>query len=210
MRRTTFLGITLILALAGTACTPAATAIPATPIPTIAVPVTGETARPSIVITATSTVAEATSTAAATIVGSPSAEGTQETPGTTPEALTDTSIRIGATTSTGVSEPFLADQTGRSVYLYTEDTQNSGESACTDDCETNWQPVIVKGTPSAGSGANTGMLGFITRDDDTMQATYNGWPLYYYSGDRTVGARNGQGLENSWFLVSAVGLPIQH
>ena len=205
MRRMTFLGITLILALIGVACTPAATA---TQIPTIAVPVTGATARPpSIVITATLPVVEATSTAAATLA-SPTGEGT--TDATTPESQTDTSVRIGATTSTGVSEPFLVDQTGRSLYLYTEDTQNAGESACTDDCETNWQPLIVKGTPSAGSGANTGMLGIITREDGTMQATYNGWPLYYYSGDRTVGARNGQGLENRWFLVSATGNPIQH
>jgi predicted lipoprotein with Yx(FWY)xxD motif len=206
MRRITFLGITLTLALVGTACTPAATA---TQIPTIAVPITGVTARPAVVITATSPVSEATSTAAVPVVGSPSAEGTQETPGTTPESQTDTSVRIGATTSTGVSEPFLVDQTGRSLYLFTEDTQNSGESACTDDCATNWQPVIVKGIPSAGSGANTGMLGVIPRDDGTMQATYNGWPLYYYSGDRTVGTRNGQGIDNSWFLVSATGNPIQ-
>ena len=205
MRRITFLGIALILALIGVACTPAATA---TQLPTVAVPVTGATARPpSIVITATLPVVEATSTAAATL-GSPTGEAT--TDATTPESQIDTSVRVGATTSTGVSEPFLVDQTGRSLYLYTEDTQNSGESACTDDCGTNWQPLIVKGTPSAGSGANTGMLGVITRDDGTMQATYNGWPLYYYSGDRAVGARNGQGLENRWFLVSATGNPIQH
>ena len=207
MRRMTFLGITLTLVLIGAACTPTATA---TQLPTIAVPVTGATARPpSIVITATLPVVKVTSTTAAPVVGSPTGETTQETPGT-PESQTDTSVRIGATTAAGVSEPFLVDQTGRSLYLYTEDTQNGGESACTDDCETNWQPLIVKGTPSAGSGANTGMLGVITRDDGTMQATYNGWPLYYYSGDRVVGARNGQGLENRWYLVSATGNPIQH
>jgi predicted lipoprotein with Yx(FWY)xxD motif len=93
--------------------------------------------------------------------------------------------------------------------MYTNDTQNSGTSACTDDCATTWLPVTVTGVPTAGSGVNTAMLGVITGSDGNMQATYNGWPLYYYSGDRTIGAKSGQGLENSWFLVSAAGNAIQ-
>jgi predicted lipoprotein with Yx(FWY)xxD motif len=53
------------------------------------------------------------------------------------------------------------------------------------------------------------MLGTITRDDGTMQATYNGWPLYYYSGDAAPGDINGQGMEGLWFLVSDLGDAIQ-
>jgi predicted lipoprotein with Yx(FWY)xxD motif len=53
------------------------------------------------------------------------------------------------------------------------------------------------------------MLGTIKREDGTLQAAYNGWPLYYYSGDRGIGAMNGQGVDNSWFLVSATGNAIQ-
>ena len=203
MRRVAFLGIVLTFALVMAACTPAA---PATQIPTLPLPVTGNTPRPAVVITATSADTEATSTAPAP-VESPTGEATTDT--TTPGTTTDTSIRIGASTSTSVREPFLVDQTGRVLYLFTQDTQNSETSACNDECATNWPPVIVKGIPSAGSGVNTGLLGAITRDDGAMQATYGGWPLYYYSGDRTPGAMNGQGMENSWFLVSATGNPIR-
>jgi predicted lipoprotein with Yx(FWY)xxD motif len=43
--------------------------------------------------------------------------------------------------------------------------------------------LIVTGTPQAGAGVNASLLGTITRQDGTMQATYNGWPLYTYSID---------------------------
>ena len=196
MKRMSFLRIASLLAFVVAACSPAATA---TQIP---VPVSGNTALPpAIVITETLPVVEATATTAA-MVESPSGETTSTA---APETQRDTSIRISATTSTGVREPFLVDQTGRTIYLYTQDTPDSGTSACTDTCATTWLPVSVTGVPTAGSGVNSRMLGVIPRSDDKMQATYNGWPLYYYSGDRTIGAKNGQGLDNSWFLVSAAG-----
>ena len=194
-RRATFPGVVMILALVMAACAPAATA---TEMPTVSVPVTGDTATPGVVMTATS--AETPTSAAP--AESPTAEATTG-------ATTDTAVRIAASSSTAVSEPFLVDQTGRTLYATTNDTQNSGASSCTAECLTEWPPVIVTGTPTAGTGVDASLLGTITRDDGTMQATYNGWPLYYYSGDQAAGAMNGQGMENSWFLVSATGNAIQ-
>ncbi len=203
MRRILFLGVILTLVLA--ACTPAAATQP----PTLPVPVTGNTPRPPVANPVASAAPAVTSTSAAP-AESATAETTTDTgPAGTEAPAVDTSVRIGASTSTGVPEPFLIDQTGRALYLFTEDEQNSGTSACTDDCATTWLPVLVKGMPTAGSGVNTGMLGTIKRQDGTLQATYNGWPLYYYSGDRGIGAMNGQGVDNSWFLVSATGNAIQ-
>jgi predicted lipoprotein with Yx(FWY)xxD motif len=108
-----------------------------------------------------------------------------------------------------VGEPFLVDQASRTLYLFTNDPQNNGTSTCTDECLTIWPPVLVSGVPTAGTGVDASLLGTITRDDNTMQATYNGWPLYYYSGDRAAGERAGQGMGNSWFMVSAAGNAIQ-
>jgi predicted lipoprotein with Yx(FWY)xxD motif len=205
MRRIPFLGVVLTLALILAACAPGT----ATQAPQVPVPVTGNTARPAVVATRTSAAPAATSTGAVP-AGSPTAETTADTTATeAPGIATDPSVRIGASTSTAVSEPFLVNQTGRALYLFTEDEQNSGTSACTADCATTWLPVTVKGVPAAGSGVNTGMLGTIKREDGTLQATYNGWPLYYYSGDRSVGAITGQGVDNSWFLISATGNAIQ-
>jgi predicted lipoprotein with Yx(FWY)xxD motif len=207
MRRIPFLGVVWTVTLILAACAPATpTQAPQVQVP---VPVTGNTARPAVVATRTSAAVAATSTSPAP-AGSPTAETTADTTATeAPGIATDPSVRIGASTSTAVSEPFLVNQTGRALYLFIEDEQNSGTSACTADCATTWLPVTVKGVPAAGSGVNTGMLGTIKRDDGTLQATYNGWPLYYYSGDRSVGAVNGQRVDNSWFLVSATGNAIQ-
>jgi predicted lipoprotein with Yx(FWY)xxD motif len=106
-----------------------------------------------------------------------------------------------------VSEPFLVDQSGRALYVYAKDTQNSGTSACTGDCANTWIPVTA--TLTAGSGVNAALLGTITRDDGTTQATYNGWPLYYNAADTGAGSLTGQGMEGVWFLVSATGNAIK-
>jgi predicted lipoprotein with Yx(FWY)xxD motif len=108
-----------------------------------------------------------------------------------------------------VSEPFLVDQLGHALYLFTTDTQNGGSSDCTDECLTQWQPVIVTGTPQAGNGVNASLLGAIPQDGGTLQATYNGWPLYTYTGDAAPGNIHGQGMNGAWFLVSGTGNAIQ-
>ena len=211
MRRTLILGVVLMLALALQACAtstpiaPAAapTTVVVTNLPTESVPVTGNTetsvapatdAPGDITGTSTTEAGLATSTSEATSEAGPTV---------------DTSVRIGTSTSTSASEPYLVDQQGRALYLYTADTQNSGTSTCTADCLTQWQPVIVTGLPQAGNGVNAGLLGTITRDDGTLQATYNGWPLYTYTGDTAPGTTSGQGMGGAWFLVSGAGNSIQ-
>ena len=193
MRRSTFLGVVLVLALALAACAPAATEVP-----TLSVPVTGPSDTPAAVMT--DTPAETATEAA---VETPTTEATEA-------ATSTTGVSIMTSTSADVSEPFLVDQDGRTLYVTSDDTQNSGASSCTDsECTTEWPAVIVTGTPTAGTGVDASMLGTITREDGTMQATYNGWPLYYFSGDTAAGDMNGKGMEGAWFLVSAAGTAIQ-
>ena len=73
----------------------------------------------------------------------------------------------------------LTNSAGFTVYWFAPDTSTT--SNCTGSCATYWPPV--KGPATAGSGV-TGTLGTITRSDGTMQATYDGHPLYTYAGDR--------------------------
>ena len=72
-----------------------------------------------------------------------------------------------------------------------------GTSTCNTGCETTWPPLLVN------DGAATGVpgLGTIVRNDTTVQATYNGRPLYFYSGDTATGDTNGQGLGGVWWTV---------
>lgn len=202
MKRMTLAGALIVLALALAACAPA----PATEAPTLSVPVTGDTETPEFGITETVLpTGTATSDAAIASPTSDSGMATTETAPTT----TGTGLTISASNSAGFSEPFLVDQEGRTLYLFTSDTQNSGTSSCTGDCLAEWPPVAVVENPQAGEGVDAALLGTITRDDGSLQAAYNGWPLYYYTGDAAPGDVNGQGLGGVWYLVSGAGNAIQ-
>lgn len=197
MRRLTLLSAFMILVMALVACTPAAT-------PTAA-PTTmpSDTDTPAVVMTDTSAATEA-----ATDTAEAPTEVATSTAGTTGTITAATSLMTS--TNASVAEPFLVDDQGRSVYVFANDTQNSGTSACTDEeCTKEWPAVVVTAAPTAGEGADSAMIGTITREDGTMQATYNGWPLYYSSGDANPGDINGQGMEGLWHLISATGNPIR-
>ena len=97
----------------------------------------------------------------------------------------------------------LVDSKGNTLYWFAIDT--SAKSNCSGSCATYWPPV--KGPVTAGSGV-TGTLGVITRPDDTMQATYDGHPLYTYAGDSAPGQDNGDDKNLSggvWHEVTVSG-----
>jgi predicted lipoprotein with Yx(FWY)xxD motif len=65
----------------------------------------------------------------------------------------------------------------------------------------------VAGPATAGAGV-TGKLGTITRTNGSMQATYNGHPLYTFTGDTAPGQASGNGLNafgGLWHEVTASG-----
>jgi len=97
----------------------------------------------------------------------------------------------------------LTNSAGFTLYWFAPDTSTT--SKCTGSCATYWPPL--KGPASAGSGV-TGTLGVITRPDGTMQATYDGHPLYTYAGDTSPGQSKGNGLNASggvWHEVTISG-----
>jgi predicted lipoprotein with Yx(FWY)xxD motif len=94
--------------------------------------------------------------------------------------------------SAGGSTVLVDGANSMTLYQFASDTAGSGKSACTGGCATTWPPLTVaSGTaPTAGTGAS-GTLATITRGDGTMQVTYNGFPVYHYSGDSAPGDTNG-------------------
>jgi predicted lipoprotein with Yx(FWY)xxD motif len=110
------------------------------------------------------------------------------------------------TTRSGPAGTYLASSSGRAVYLFNADSMN--KSTCSGSCASIWPPVVAKGTLSASGGASSSDLGSITRSDGTKQVTYNGHPLYYYTGDSGAGMTSGQGVSgfgNTWWLVGTSG-----
>jgi predicted lipoprotein with Yx(FWY)xxD motif len=57
----------------------------------------------------------------------------------------------------------------------------------------------------AGDGVDAGLLGSAPRNDGIEQATYNGWPLYYFVNDAVPGDVNGQGVNDVWYVLDAAG-----
>jgi predicted lipoprotein with Yx(FWY)xxD motif len=94
----------------------------------------------------------------------------------------------------------LAGEGGLTLYINTE--ESDGTVACVDDCAVNWPPLT--GTVNAGE-ADAAMLGTVTRPDGSEQATYNGFPLYYFAGDSAEGDANGEGLGGIWFIANPSG-----
>lgn len=197
-------GAILMLALLLAACAPAAT-------PTAA-PV--DTVEPTTEPTEPATEPPATESPAAT---EPPA-ATESPAATEPPAATDTTETAGVPVTGAVTVNLsevgtfgeaLVDGEGRSLYLFTNDTQDAGTSACTGDCLVEWPPLLTDGDPVAGEGVDAAMLGTITLPDGTTQVTYNGWPLYYFHEDTAAGDALGQGLGGVWFLVSSAGEAIE-
>lgn len=207
MKYNLLFGTLLVLALLATACGAPIPALPseAGPLAT-AVAGTAEAA----LATASPIVGEALETASPAIgdaIGtllSPAVVDTQ--PAGTIVSTAEIPVTAGITIQEEVTDThgsILVDEAGMPVFLYTNDTQNGGTSACTDEeCSAEWPPVITVGMPVAGPGINQAMLGTITRDDGTVQATYNGWPLYYSAS----GTMDDHGDEGIWFLVTTAGV----
>lgn len=106
-------------------------------------------------------------------------------------------------TATIGSATVLTNAQGLTLYWFAPDTAT--KSNCNGSCASFWPPL--KGPVTAGTGV-TGTLGTITRSDGSMQATYNGHPLYTYVADTAAGEAKGNGLNLSggvWHEVTVSG-----
>src|SRR5215469_4990437 len=111
----------------------------------------------------------------------------------------------GATVTTAnvMGATVLTNSKGFTLYWFAPDTSTA--SNCNGSCASIWPPV--KGPVGAGAGV-TGKLGTITRSDGSTQATYNGHPLYTYTGDTGPGQDHGNGINASggvWHEVTVTG-----
>jgi predicted lipoprotein with Yx(FWY)xxD motif len=125
-------------------------------------------------------------------------------------AVTPPKTSSGHSATLGVANPghgrILVNSKGRTIYLFKKDTGT--KSTCTGACATDWPPVRVSGKPTVGKGLKASKVGTTARSDGKPQVTYNGHPLYLFSGDSKPGDTNGQGLSAfgaKWYVVSPAG-----
>ncbi len=97
----------------------------------------------------------------------------------------------------------LTDAKGFALYWFVPDT--AAKSRCNGSCAVYWPPV--KGSATLAAGLK-GTLGTITRSDGSVQATFDGHPLYTYKGDSKPGEASGNGVNASggvWHEVTVSG-----
>ena len=130
---------------------------------------------------------------------SPAAQGTPAAGASSPAAASGNTVLSRTIDGTMV----LTNSKGMTLYSFGPDTSTT--SNCNGSCATYWPPVT--GPVTAGPGV-TGTLGTITRADGTIQATYDGHPLYTYAGDTAPGQAKGNGLNVSgglWYEMTVSG-----
>jgi predicted lipoprotein with Yx(FWY)xxD motif len=102
----------------------------------------------------------------------------------------------------------LVTRSGLTLYRYTPD--GTGKSVCDGTCASQWPPLVVPaGTshPAPGPGLTSADLGVIVRSDGSHQVTFKGMPLYTYSGDTRAGEATGEGLDETWYVVTPATAP---
>ncbi len=153
----------------------------------------GATASPSAAATASPSAASVAPSESA----SPSASESEE-PSESASAEDEATVEVTQLKDFGPA--LYAGENGLTVYTFTKDVKDSGKSACSGGCIATWPALTVEAgeTPSAGDGV-TGTLATITRDDGTLQVTYNGLPLYFFKNDKVEGDANG--IYENWNAV---------
>ena len=108
---------------------------------------------------------------------------------------------------------YLTDKSGMSLYLFEEDRPDGDrgrpvESDCVDDCLERWPVLVSQDPPQVEGEAHVSLVGSFQRPDGKRQATYNGWPLYYFADDFVPGDINGHDFEEfggEWYLMTPDG-----
>ena len=97
----------------------------------------------------------------------------------------------------------LADLKGMTLYRFTK--ESGGKIACRGACPKTWTPLRVQpGTVPRLPPPIKGKLGHVTRPDGTLQLTFDGWPLYTFTGDRQPSDTMGNGKNGEWFAITGL------
>ena len=126
---------------------------------------------------------------------SPSSSGSSSSSPAAAAANSLKTAKIGGAT-------VLTSAKGFTLYSFAPDTPTT--SKCNGACAANWPPV--KG-PVTATGV-TGTFGTIKRSDGSAQATFDGHPLYTFTGDTAPGQANGNGLNAAgglWHEITTSG-----
>jgi predicted lipoprotein with Yx(FWY)xxD motif len=164
----------------------------------------------SVVLGAAATVAACGSSSTTASGSGPSSSPASSAPSSASAA---SAVTISAKSVPGVGTVLVNTQ-GQTLYMLT--SEKGGKITCTasNGCTQVWPEITLpSGTAAAkaGSGVQASLLGTVKGASGSPEVTYNGWPLYTFSGDSGPGAAKGQGITNfggTWYVLNASGSPV--
>ena len=164
-------------------------------------PISSSTFSPTILLVG------ALALAACSTAASPSPSPTATAPEATATAAeatatpTEGAAAYTVNVATGAAGDYLAGEGGMTLYVKQGDS--TAATNCTGACLDSWPPFTVESGEQVAAGAGvSGTLATFARPEGTTQVTYNGQPLYYFTGDAAAGDTNGQGLAGVWSVAA--------
>ncbi len=106
-------------------------------------------------------------------------------------AFAKTTVHVHTAQNATLHKRIVVTASGRT--LYTLSAEIHGRFICTRSCLSTWHPLKI---PAGGAVAGVAKLGVIKRPDGSRQATFNGRPLYTFTGDARKGDANGEGFKD--------------
>lgn len=137
--------------------------------------------------------------------------GSQAAPATNAAAAQASGPAGGGPTSivqvkdAGAVGKVLVASDGLTLYTFNTDTPNGVKSACTGSCAATWPAFTTTSASLSPPAGVSDEFKTITRDDGAKQVTFNGRPLYRFSGDKAPGDTKGEGISGVWFAARANG-----
>ena len=147
-----------------------------------------------LALPAAAVAAAALATCSSSATSSPASSGSTSSPAAAAAGTVHTAKIGGATV--------LTSSKGFTLYSFAPDTSTT--SKCNGTCAANWPPVHG---PVTAAGVK-GTFGTITRSDGSVQATFDGHPLYTFVGDTAPGQAKGNGLNAAgglWHEITTSG-----
>jgi len=103
----------------------------------------------------------------------------------------------------GAQTTVLSTPSGKTLYYFKPDTASA--SKCTGGCASAWPALTA---PSGATLSAAGLPGTLSTlsDPNGNQVTYQGHPLYMYSGDQKESDATGEGIDNGNWNVATPSL----
>lgn len=101
----------------------------------------------------------------------------------------------------------LVNKRGFTLYAFAADKRNKDKCVTRSGCTGVWPLFTTQGKPKTGKGVNHSMVGTI-KVKGKMQVTYDGHPLYGYTGDFSPGSTDYVGVSMfgaKWKALNASG-----